>query len=198
MKGEKMNTHAVPKKQGMLKRMFRLNKRDSKPVAAPAAMLPHYALSRELQRQRALADRTGSSFVFLQLHIVHKDHKRQDGTDLLGLLAHVVSERSRLSDVFGWHGTNNVKVGLILPDTTRHGAMCVVRNVESLFQKEAMGRGLMSHELPELVCDLFVYPLNLRHSAAHAVEEGEKLTIHTGELLGILGTSPRKNSAIKA
>lgn len=71
------------------------------------------------------------------------------------LLGRIVSKRIRRSDTVGWYGN---RIGLILCATTREAVTGVVENIEGLFRSQACRLTRPDQPIPEIACDVIMYP----------------------------------------
>jgi hypothetical protein len=120
--------------------------------------LPHEALMQSLWRQRAMADRTGSRFVFVRMGLAGNGRTEAAVARDMAALARSAGARCRSSDIRGWCDEGRTTLGVLLPDATPQGALCVVRAVEACFQELSSRCTGAGESAPEIACELFDYP----------------------------------------
>ena len=74
------------------------------------------------------------------------------------LLAQIVCQRARVSDIAGWYGPDHQRLGLLLPRTSREGGHRLIRDLEDRFHDRLAGDIARGRSLPRLSCDMFRYP----------------------------------------
>lgn len=131
------------------------------PPSDPPALLDERAFRDALQRQRALADRTGTPCVLVSFSV-----GAGNGADpgrLLGVLADTVRTRVRLSDVAGWQNGGSA-IGIILTGTPAGHARHAVRAIEAAFQaRGASLHGTLTHTVT-------AFPDDTRRHGAEAAQ----------------------------
>ena len=114
----------------------------------------------QLQRERARSCRSGSPFTFILLDVQVADTgEKGEHAKFLEVLAAVVCNRSRISDIKGWYAEDGrTCLGLILTDTTGEIAAKVIRSIEDSFAQKAKRVVSRKVEPPPLTCKIFVSP----------------------------------------
>ena len=137
-------------------------------------LLPYGMFQRELQRQRAMSDRSGGNFVL----VVFSDPAGAgtEGKSGPAKLAAVIASRIRLSDVAGEYD-NHSRIGVILPDTDAKGAELFIEAVETLLRREMNGRWRPDSKWH---CEVSSYPQAQPVVALAAERQGQK-TATTGK-----------------
>ncbi|MFB3785258.1 MAG: hypothetical protein ACE15F_02710 [bacterium] len=79
---------------------------------------------------------------------------------LLEILASVMRDRTRKSDIKGLHGKENKKLGMILPHTDFEKASVVIHAVETQFREALEALKFDPYQIPELAADVFIYPMD--------------------------------------
>ena len=120
---------------------------------------------RQLLRERARAERTTSTYILLHIWLSHGKSIPKKHNDLLNMLAEVVCERTRFTDVAGTHEGG---IGLILPDTPREAAWELVCAIEQLFHTRLERRFGWDGPLPEVMCR--IHHGSLPHDVAKLTE----------------------------
>jgi hypothetical protein len=132
----------------------------------PKTVLTHTAFERELFRQRAYSDRTGSRFVLLRLWIEPPWGQAADRADALTQVAGLLLKRIRLSDIPGWLDARRQTLGVILCGTRIDGATGVARAIAETFAERARSRYANANALPTLSFEAAPYPTEEEDGAA--------------------------------
>ncbi len=119
-----------------------------------ANLLGETQFEQQLLRERARAERTGSVFTVLNMHLEGKDIRIPANGLLWKILSRVICERTRLMDVPGHYRGG---VGLILPDTSRDAIPALVNSIEELFHKRIQAHVKANEHLPEISCKVFFW-----------------------------------------
>jgi len=120
---------------------------------ADLAVLNAVQFNRELQRQRARADRSQSRFVLALFRVALESDDLAATHIASRRLARVLDARARLSDVVGWYVDASV-LGIILPDAEPTRLEGFVQQIEQTFLDDIAGLRLGAR----VCCDLYNYP----------------------------------------
>ncbi len=145
--------------------------------AGDAGVLDRAAFQREMQRWRALVDRSGGRFVLVVFETSpaatptgngrNNGHASKNGFSAHAMLCNIVRARARLSDIVGIYDETGDRVAVILPETTSTGAAIFVQSVDELLRAKLNG----SHRRDTpLLCEISYYPDNA--NAAEGASEG--------------------------
>jgi hypothetical protein len=118
-----------------------------------------------IQQERARVDRTGASFTLLSFTVLDSDGKPDGVNGQLNLLASVINERTRLSDVTGIHQNGHKRVAVLLPDTPYVKAFNLVNSIEENFTRKASDAKFRKNKAPELMCEVYSYPNEMTKEA---------------------------------
>jgi len=111
-----------------------------------------------IKQERARSYRTGSCFTLLSFSLGPSQGKCVPRTeDLWKLLASIIHDRTRISDIKGLHQGESLRIGIILPDTKRKAAIELVQSIEDIFVERARLMTLRSNSVSELFCEIFTY-----------------------------------------
>ncbi len=130
---------------------------------------------RELLRQRARCDRAYSRFALISFALYGSDASRANSSLPLWNLAQAVHGRMRVSDAAGWL-TSGTSIGLLLLDASQEDAQAVIASIEEAFRARCRDT-IRVTPIPELICDVFMYPANERDEASCRVVERKPMTV---------------------
>jgi hypothetical protein len=120
--------------------------------------LSHAEFIRAVHRERARAHRTACDFLVLSVTLRPPARDRNACDPTLHLLARIIGERARMSDIAGWCSAAHDQIGLLLPQTSWEGAECLIRDVEQRLH-ERLARDMAAGDpRPELSCEVVRYP----------------------------------------
>jgi hypothetical protein len=117
-------------------------------------LLQESEFDQELERQRALAERTRAPIFILQFYLAPSLSRHEDREEAMEVLAEVVRARMRLSDIAG---RCNDAVLLILRCARQEGASSVARAIGEAFDERLRPRRgeICAHYL---YCEITSYP----------------------------------------
>lgn len=129
-------------------------------------LLDYVAFSRELLRQRALADRSGGGFVLLVFETGGQSGGAGAAVPAV-VMGNVLMARLRLSDIAGIYDESGTRLGVILSDTNDAGATRFISSVEELLRMRTNGKW---REDARSVCAISRYPMDVKFSDVAASE----------------------------
>ncbi len=119
------------------------------------------AFNEQLKKEKLRAERSNSPFVLLVFDVRCTSGKRDDCIRSLTYLAKLIQECTRASDTRGWYREDGKeRVGIILPDTFRKGALQVVEKVEASFKRHLLKVHSGDGDSMWLVYKMYWYPGN--------------------------------------
>jgi hypothetical protein len=132
--------------------------RDKRNASTEGAFLPADIFEAQLNRERARADRSGSTFVVLtfKVEMDEKDRALTEGAERL--LADTLTGELRLCDTKGWHENGTTSVAAILPNTSEHESYTPMRRAETVFRERFKHAFPGVAETPQLQCGVHAYP----------------------------------------
>jgi len=132
--------------------------RDKRNASNEGSFLPADIFEAQLNRERARADRTGSSFVVLTFEVELDDSNRALTEGAERLLADTLTGELRLCDTKGWHVNGATSVAAILPDTSEHESHTPMRRAESIFRERFKNAFPGVDQAPQIRCGVHAYP----------------------------------------
>ncbi len=117
-------------------------------------------------QERSRTDRTNAPFTLVSFSLIVPASNEENVHRLLEILASVIRDRTRKSDIKGVHGKENQKLGLILPNTNFEKASIVIQAVEANFREALQALKFNLFQIPELTADVFLYPIDMKKAEA--------------------------------
>jgi len=139
--------------------------------------------NQRLMQERARADRSNTQFTLVVFSFTTPESIKGNHDRFWEILGSVIRERTRKSDIKGWHGKENQRLGIILPETDIEKSSKVISEVEDKFQKTL--HLLNFHQIPDLTADVFLYPTGRNQvesasgSAGHLPSESHPRDVST-------------------
>lgn len=132
--------------------------RDKRNAPTEGAFLPAEIFEAQLNRERARADRSGSTFVVLtfKVELDQADRALTEGAERL--LADTLTGELRLCDTKGWHANGTTSVAAILPNTSEFESYTPMRRAETAFRERFKRAFPGVSDAPQLQCGVHAYP----------------------------------------
>jgi len=156
--------------QEILRRLKLAGNHGSHP-AVSGLLGPQEFLER-LQQERLRADRTHSHFTLVLFGIAAEGAQPEESRRLVEQLAVIVRDRSRRSDVKGFHGDSRDRIGVLLPNTRFEEALILVQAVEERFLAQVNPKEVNLLAMPEITCDVYAYPERTEARVSGEKKEG--------------------------